>query len=489
MTTMRLLVLLLAVLVFSDFGLIPVLAAGPKKPAAADSQMEAPEIRDKWALLIGINRFVDPTVPALKFAQKSSADISRAIRDPDFGHFAPNHVLVLNGPDASKAAIEQAFDEWLYKKALPDDLVLIYINTRLCRNAGGEPVVCANDTQSAQPDKTGINLLELLTAARRRTGSPHILCLLDAHPLASLAEKSSRDLKWLSKTSGVTMFSAAELFQPSAEDPASMQTYFSHYFVEGLKSGGGNFPLAMLSEYVFQKVQETTKGSSVQAPVLSLPGEQTATIAIPLGVSVRSSVPEKLPAIGHKLDTLGLDRPDLVAPLMTPTRSKVILQSRKGNPPTVAAAGSAAKPPSPATTAKLPAASSVAAKPPAAVSAEAARKTTAPAASTDDEEDEFDPNLDLRGYVAKIKEDIQKKWQCPRGLTDRRVVTTFSIARDGRIMNASVVESSGNAEVDESALAALKSASPLMALPKGSPRSIDLKYAFDWKSTIQSHEK
>lgn len=48
-------------------------------------------------------------------------------------------------------------------------------------------------------------------------------------------------------------------------------------------------------------------------------------------------------------------------------------------------------------------------------------------------------------------------------LTKNNAVAVFSIQRDGSITDAELAESSGNSEVDASAMAALKAASPLSA--------------------------
>jgi TonB family protein len=83
--------------------------------------------------------------------------------------------------------------------------------------------------------------------------------------------------------------------------------------------------------------------------------------------------------------------------------------------------------------------------------------------------------------MAKMKKDIQAKWKPPKGLEQRRVGVTFSINRDGSIVDGAVVESSGVDAIDKSALEALKDASPIDPLPKGAPRSVEIRYRFDWK--------
>ena len=110
----------------------------------------------------------------------------------------------------------------------------------------------------------------------------------------------------------------------------------------------------------------------------------------------------------------------------------------------------------------------------------AAAKATAPA--QDDEDDDNDgSNVDFAPYMAAMKKAIQAKWVSQKGFEQKKVVAVFSILRDGRITEAELVESSGSAEIDKSAMQALKDASPLAPLPKGAPKHVQIRYQFDYK--------
>ncbi|MBX9568444.1 MAG: TonB C-terminal domain-containing protein [Candidatus Obscuribacterales bacterium] len=458
------------------------------QPVTKAAQPEKPDIRDKWAILVGVNRFTDQSIPGLKFAQKSSADLARALKDPDSGHFGLDHVLVVNGPEASKEGIDRYLNEWLYKKALPSDLVVIYFNSRLAKGPNGEVIVCANNTMLDDPANTGINLIELLKSAKQRIGSQNILVMLDLSPTKEgIKTVEGQDLKSIATATGVTIFSGAELYKPVFDDQQSMQSRFAHFLVEAIKSGGATFPIAMVAEYVWQKVQQETQATPTQAqtPILALASEQSQTTTIPLGIMVKSSLPQQSISVGHKLDDLAMNRPDIIPPKATtiagPATPTIGVKMQSRNP---AGTSSAAKPAS-ATGAGANATdkNKIAAVPPAAAKTAATGKTAAPAKPAEEEEDDsFDPNLDFGPYMTKMKQDIQKKWQMPKGLESRRVTTVFSIMRDGKIANISITEGSGNEAVDKSALAALDAASPLDPLPKGAPPSVDIKYVFDWKT-------
>ncbi|MBI4534349.1 MAG: caspase family protein, partial [Candidatus Melainabacteria bacterium] len=73
--------------------IITVYLLGAACPANADAVTEtAPAVADKWALVIGISRFKDPSVK-LKYASKDAKDFYDYLVSQ--AHFAPDHVKLL----------------------------------------------------------------------------------------------------------------------------------------------------------------------------------------------------------------------------------------------------------------------------------------------------------------------------------------------------------------------------------------------------------
>ena len=88
-------------------------------------------------------------------------------------------------------------------------------------------------------------------------------------------------------------------------------------------------------------------------------------------------------------------------------------------------------------------------------------------------------NVDLSSYTSAMHDKISSKWAPPHTDEDTKVVLEFTIQKNGHIINAKVSESSGNKEVDDSAMRALKKASPLPPLPLNlSQNSITVKFDF-----------
>jgi TonB family protein len=406
--------------------LVLLVAFGPAViglPLTKQAPPGPPPVHNKWALLIGIGKFQDPTIAPIKFAVKNTTDLATLLKDPSLGRFSPDHVAVISGNHATKSGIEQAIDTWLLKKALPNDLVLVYICTRsLASKDGTDVYLCSYDTLASEPAPSGVSLLETLTLIAKRTQSHRVLAALDLSPAA---RGNFPDAARIANESGVSVLSANKLSEPSYESSLASTSYFVQYLLEGVKAGGGFLPLNVVAQYLQQNIPaEVTKSQSKdQMPELVLAPNAQELSGIAIGVQPKETAAMSSLDLGHRMDRLGVTRPDLVA-------------SRK----------------------------------------------PAPAKEDDeDEDDEARPGVSFGAYMTKMKQDIQKKWAPPKGLENRHVTTVFTILRDGTIVNPSIVEGSGDEDIDKAALQALHNASPLDALPLGAPKSVQIRYKFDWR--------
>ncbi len=77
---------------------------------------------------------------------------------------------------------------------------------------------------------------------------------------------------------------------------------------------------------------------------------------------------------------------------------------------------------------------------------------------------------EFQPYLEEMHKQISGKWNPPPVNKDSEVVLKFTILKNGHVINEEVSQSSGNKEVDESALAALRRSSPLPPLPLSFPR-------------------
>lgn len=89
--------------------------------------------------------------------------------------------------------------------------------------------------------------------------------------------------------------------------------------------------------------------------------------------------------------------------------------------------------------------------------------------------------VDFTPYMQNLQKRIKSNWNSPKGKESKNVVLFFKINKDGSINNLKVQKSSGNQEVDNAALEAVNTSTPLDPLPeayKGS--SVPIEFKFDY---------
>lgn len=426
---------------------------------SAKQEQQAPAIRDKWALVIGNNQFQDRSIAPLKYASKGAFEFSRALTDPAAGRFTPDHVLLLAGQHCTIEQVQRGLEEWLYRKALPNDLVVIYISSRVVPSAGtGQPIVCVNDTQLSDLNHSGLNLSDLAVSLKRRIQSANIVVILDCAgnkqteimpvadriPQPTALSQTKIDYARLAQA-GISIVGPAEQLPDGFITADNSGSLLNKSMIQALRSSQGMASLTSLVQSVNEvRANLTDQQAAFIKPILiASPGMQNLNLGIPVKMNgLLAGV-----KFGHKLDYLALHRPDIVAPR--------VLLAKAVEPP--GPMGSLPKSPRQLSDAKG-------------------------APTTDEDEDDIDPNLDFGPYMERMKKHIQSKWIPPKGLESHRIVTIFTIMKDGSILNASVAQGSGVEAIDKSAMEALKAASPLEALPKGAPRSVNMKYVFEWKT-------
>jgi TonB family protein len=423
-------------------------------PGVKKVSAPAVQIRDKWAVLVSVGRYQDPSIKPIKYAARNAFSLAKVLKDPNQGRFLPDHVVTIVDTHATKTEIKDAISgTWLVKKALPNDLIVIYLCGRIVPALNKSDVMlCAYDTLASEAELSGIPLRQMLSELKHRTQSQLILCLLDLSP-ASKSTRAAEDnssqasaghvdsaapsfpslSQWANGTD-VTVLSATELGKPSHESGMTMMSYFVHYLTEGLSAAQGMTSLGAIAQYVRQNVESDVRHeiSKTQTPSLIVSSQSPNIEQIALGVRINNAnYNARNFAIGHPIDQLALKRPDLL------------------------------------------------------VSNKAAAQDGSSKNANDEDDEDSDQGaccaVDFGSYMAKMKKDIQAKWTPPKGFEDRRVVVVFSIMRDGSIRDADVIDGSGVDAIDKAALQALTRSSPLQPLPKGAPKSVRIRYQFDWQ--------
>lgn len=496
MATAAIALLLSASIKMQASGLKKLLAGNSAKPGTTYVH-----VRDKFALIIAVNRFQDASLPSNSDVLRNAKVLKDVLTSPS-GKFAESHVQTLFSSHATISGIDDCVENWLEKKALPDDLIFIYICSIAAPGKNGHPLLFGYDSTISDKDNSAIDLPQWLHEIKERTQSKLILCALDTNPAPG---SSGVDLKSLRKT-GVAVFSATDGRQRSLYRGGS--SLFTHHLCEAISLQLGSLSVQDACDYVSSQVaQDATQAfATTQTPQFAQSGD-CLIASVPLGVAVKSSLPPQTFAIGHPMDRLALDHPDLIPPRpqVGPTltfRARAKAQADndwQGNrlaesPPPESKQDTG----EPSTPSSAPDGKSELAAPTALGSApdnkqEAGSRSASDSSAVDRQEAQRQPApppdhdktpaktpVDFASYLRKMRAAIQNRWAPPKSLTSRRVVATFAVYKDGHIDDPSIVESSGDPAVDRAALETLKAASPLPPLPQGAPEWVEIRFKFDW---------
>lgn len=415
------------------------------------------ELRDKWALIVCLDKFHDKSIEPIKFAQHNALLMAGLLSNPEIGKFGPKHVLTVTNQKAITKNIAKCLSEpWLFKHALPKDLVLLYFCTRYIPTEDGQDIrLCFYETEKLNPEGSTIKLKETLKEIRRRTQSPYIVSILDISP-ADNAKEIHRDniseadlnqpdlFKKIADETGTTILSGNMFGMNSYHSSVDQSSFLVANLIEGLKAGQGGMDLATIAEYVKENVKgqvESRKGK-LQIPVFEVPDSNQLAKTIVPAIEVKSSKPEYF-RIGHPISNYPeLAKRELERQKQLAKANQVVIPKPKPS------------------------------------------RILIEEKNWDDDsgvdEDAAVGEVDFGPYMKKMKRTIQAKWVPPKGFKARSVVAVFSIRRDGKIMNPEIVDGSGVEQVDQSAMAALKTAK-LDPLPRGAPPYVQIRYQFDWK--------
>jgi len=413
-------------------------------------------IHDKWAVLVGVGHYQDSDIKPIKYASRNVLTLTEAFSDPQAGRFLPDHVLIATEEKVTKNNLaDSTWETWLAQKALPNDMIVLYFCMRFVpSDDASDMLLLTQESHTASKETSATSLSGILGELRRRTQCKNIIALLDLSPTEQAAKNFPYGfgtlLQTISKKTDVTIFSADERVLGSMEDDGPAKaSLFVEYLTKGLTAGGGALAIDYLASYVTQIMasQPPAKSGLYNSHPLLIPiADNPELVKIPLGVAVKN--PNKVAniKIGKPLSLVALTDPALAEHLAELDRAtsplSKIEQLKK-------------------------------------------EQDEADAARAEKEEEKAGASgqdVDFAPYMASMKKTIQTKWLPPHGPTAKTIVAVFSIQKDGTISDPEIVESSGNAPVDQSAMKALADASPLPPLPNGSPKRVQIRYKFDPKT-------
>jgi hypothetical protein len=262
-------------------GANPFVLAAPPQP---DLKM-LPPIHNKWALVIGISQFQDPSLD-LKFTGKDAKDFASVLVDPKLGRFPVANVHTVTAGVTTRQLKEQL--NWLARSAEPDDLVLIFLashGTSRSQDTADVNYVVTSDTDLKDQDSlfsTSIAMVDISDIVRSRVRARRTVILLDtchsggagianreralqvseSAPSASVLERISQGI-------GRAILSSSQEDQSSYEGAPFQNGYFTHFLIEAMRRNNGMDSIEQMFPYLRDQVSKaaatksTTRGAYV----------------------------------------------------------------------------------------------------------------------------------------------------------------------------------------------------------------------------------
>lgn len=271
-----------------DQNLDPLHLAAPSVPGETLPRA----VHDKWALVIGISKFRDPSID-LKYTAKDARDFAALLKSKGYGRFPEDHVHLVTDAEASTRRIKQELN-WLARSAGRNDLVVIYLSshgTPRQADIAGVNYIYTADTEVSDQDSlfaTALPMVDVVDVVRTRVQARRAVVFLDTcHSGAALAaglkpsSVTSSTLDRFTQGVGRVIIASSQAEQESYESPKIQNGYFTYNLIRALKQDNGLDDIDKV--YTFVKDQVTAQVMAdkrkQQIPVMSK-GTQAAEIVI-----------------------------------------------------------------------------------------------------------------------------------------------------------------------------------------------------------------
>lgn len=277
-------------------------SAVPEKQPPATFYKPKGAKRKRWAVIVGISRYRDTRIPALRYASSDAESLYKWLISPQGGKLAPGRVKLLLDNEATAANIKDALFNWL-GKTLEEDIVMIYFAGHGSPQSPDHPdnlFFLPYDSRYDNISSTGFPMWDIKTALKRYIKAKRAIVIADACHSGGVgksfesAPRLYRGIKVrpintgnhsLSDVGeGVCVISASYENQYSQEskDWGGGHGVFTYFLLKGLE-GNADYnndaavTLGELTSYLSQEVRRATKNS--QSPTVSGRYDPAMTIA------------------------------------------------------------------------------------------------------------------------------------------------------------------------------------------------------------------
>lgn len=250
-------------------------------PTAVAARPLSKNIREKWALVVGIDEFQDPNIRKLNYTGDDARGFAKLLTDSDGANFKKDNVFTLTNQQATLLGIRQAIGR-LREVSKPDDLVLVYMASHGSpreSDPNGVSYVITYDTRLDTPANlyaTSLQMIDLSLLLRRDIQARRVVLILDTcysgdatgargvqvhapEKIVGAPSAFSAALNGFSSGAARVVMSASRAEQPSWESPVLGHGYFTYFLIEALRQSHGQMPLEKVFDYVRDHTQQAVQ--------------------------------------------------------------------------------------------------------------------------------------------------------------------------------------------------------------------------------------
>jgi EAL domain-containing protein (putative c-di-GMP-specific phosphodiesterase class I) len=199
-----------------------------------------------YAILIGINEYVDEQLPKLNWAEKDCSDLYNALTNNEHGMFPPDHVSLLLGKNATLENIQQKLFAQVVHNRTKNDTVLVYISGHAFPIPYQNRVYLATQETEIESVKQnplkGLWMYQLHDEFFKKSDVKNLIFILDTCYSGSLIPQSTKgtgkiqliDETFYTTGTGKIAIVSSPPQGPSREDDCFKNGVFSHFLIRGL---------------------------------------------------------------------------------------------------------------------------------------------------------------------------------------------------------------------------------------------------------------
>lgn len=247
-------------------------------PVPVTNEPKNRPVKDKWALVVGISKFQNPSLN-LKYPDKDARDFASFLVSSC--HFAADHVKVLTNEQATRASIlNHLGDKWLPRVVRPDDLVVLYFSSHgspSTLDAVGVNYLLATDSDPENLYSSGLAMQDIGRVIKERLRSDRVIVILDAcysgnaNPSAKgIHRQSNVNAEEIAQGTGQMVISSSDSNQASWESKRQPNSVFTRHLMSSLTANGDKTQLGTAFNLLKDRVEDEVQRDRgvVQIPVM-----------------------------------------------------------------------------------------------------------------------------------------------------------------------------------------------------------------------------